>query len=47
MFEFPEINPIIANLLASGTYKIDAAFLLEDGTEFTCLSFTLELTGSK
>merc|ERR1711892_575618 len=47
LFEFPEINPIIGNLLAAGNYKIDASFLLEDGTEFTCLAFTLELTGSK
>merc|ERR1711936_1476022 len=46
VFEFPEINPIIAELLAAGTYKIDAQFLQEDGTEFTCLTFNLELTGS-
>ena len=47
MFQFPEINPIIAGLLAAGSYKIDAQFVLEDGTEFTCLSFVLELSGSK
>jgi len=46
-FTFPEINPIIGDLLAAGDYKVDAAFLLEDGTEFTCLTFTLELTGSE
>merc|ERR1712215_595447 len=46
LFQFPEINPIIAELLAAGTYKIDAKFLQEDGTEFTCLTFNLELTWS-
>ena len=46
LFEFPEINSSIADLLASGTYKIDAKFLLEDTTEFTCLTFNIELTGS-
>ena len=46
-FTFPEINPIIGDLLAAGDYKVDAAFLLDDGTEFTCLTFTLELTGSE
>jgi len=46
-FTFPEINPIIGDLLAAGDYKVDATFLLEDGTEFTCLTFTLELTGSE
>ena len=46
-FTFPQINPIIGDLLAAGDYKVDATFLLDDGTEFTCLTFTLELTGSE
>merc|ERR1719187_499482 len=40
----PEFPDLVGDLLSSGTYRVQANFNLEDGTEYTCLVLVLELT---
>merc|ERR1719348_1322502 len=37
----PEFPDLVGDLLSSGTYRVQANFNLEDGTEYTCLVLVL------